>query len=92
MSNTIYIVESGKVDIQAQTGLLIFNSSAISQDGFENIEDAISWIESRYGSPKRVGEHFIWQSALTNNAYRIRFINVVSHEERCEENYSEKYR
>lgn len=88
MKNTVYIIETGNVNIQAQTGLLVFNSSAISQDGFENIEDAINWIESRYGSPKRIGDHFIWQSHQTDNAYRIRFINVIDHEE---EESDEKY-
>lgn len=71
-----YIIETGKVKIQAQTGLLIFKFDAISQEGFENINDAIKWIESRYGNPKRIGNQFIWQSQGTDNAYRIKFISV----------------
>lgn len=71
-----YVIESGKVTIQKKTGLLIFEPQALSQEGFEDINDAIKWIESRYGNPKRIGNQFIWQSQGTDNAYRIKFITV----------------
>ena len=39
-----YVIESGKVTIQKKTGLLIFEPQALSQEGFEDINDAIKWI------------------------------------------------
>lgn len=72
----IYAVEFGKVEIQATTGMLVFLVDGLSGLAFEDIEDAVKWIESRYGSPKRIAAHCIWQSCGTDNAYRIRFLDV----------------
>lgn len=78
----VYAIESGKIEIQAATGLLIFNADSLSSLAFEDIQDAIKWIESRYGSPKQVGGYYVWQSYGTDNAYRIRFLDVVIKEEK----------
>lgn len=77
MNKEVYAIETGKVELQAKTGLIVFKSSALSQEAFEDINDAIDWIESRYGSPERVGNTAIWQSEGTDNAYRIRFLSVT---------------
>lgn len=72
----IYAIEVGQLELQAATGLLVFQNPTLSSEAFEDINDAIKWIESRYGNPKRIGNQFIWQSQGTDNAYRIKFITV----------------
>lgn len=76
MNKEVYAIETGKVELEAKTGLIIFKHNALSQEVFEDINDAIDWIESRYGSPKRAGNTALWQSQGTDNAYRIRFLSV----------------
>lgn len=82
MNKEVYAIETGKVELEAKTGLIIFKHNALSQEVFEDINDAIDWIESRYGSPKQIGGYYVWQSYGTDNAYRIRFLDVVTKEEK----------
>lgn len=72
----IYAIEVGQLEVQAATGLLVFQNPTLSSEAYEDINDAIAWIQSRYNRPVRIGDKFIWQSASTDYAYRIRFLDV----------------
>lgn len=74
----VYVVQYGNTELQAATGLLIFNAEAVSQLAFEDLDDAAKWIESRYGNPKQLGGQYVWLLSGADNAYRILFLDVAS--------------
>lgn len=74
----VYVVQYGNTELQAATGLLIFNAEAVSQLAFEDLDDAAKWIESRYGNPKQLDGQYVWLLSGADNAYRILFLDVAS--------------
>lgn len=76
----VYVIQYGKAEIQAATGLLIFQAEAVSSLAFEDLDDAAEWIESRYGNPKQLDGQYVWILSGTDNtyAYRILFLDMAS--------------
>lgn len=70
MNNIVYVIEGTP---KTKGG---FGCPKISSEGYNNLEEAIQFIESRTGYPKRLGSTYIWHSS--NYQYRILFIKIRS--------------
>lgn len=77
----IYVIETGTVTIEAKSGIPIFESQTLSLKAYEDLRDAVTWIESRYDSPKRISYALLWQTQNTKRAYCIKCLILMPSKE-----------
>lgn len=66
----IIVVTIGKYDKTSGDYEII----AVSGEGYDNLKNAISFIESRADSPQKIEDRFIWTSKDCD--YSLKFISI----------------
>lgn len=77
MKSEIWIVEIGHIEKIGTKD--VFCTTCISSEAYSSFNDAVAFIEGRYGHPYRTEMHLVWKSGSSDGfAYRLKCLTLVS--------------